>query len=91
MSVVVANYLHWPVSITYSEHIFSLVEYSADVQQLDILKYGVGFLLFFWRHCCEAHTAPDTEDEEWDVLADESESQLHWEGDILSMSSKILW
>lgn len=42
MSVVVAKYLHWPVSIAYSEHIFNLAEYSADVKQLDILKYGVG-------------------------------------------------
>lgn len=76
--VVVAKYLHWPVSITYSEHIFNLAEYSADVKQLDILKYGVGFLLLFWIHCCETHTASDTEDEEWDVLAVESEELITW-------------
>lgn len=81
MSVVVAaKYLRWPVSITYPEHIFNLAEYSADVKQLDILKYGVGFfVVFFWRHCCEVHTAPDTEDEEWDVLTVEGESQLDCE------------
>lgn len=49
------------------------------------------FLLFSWRRCREVHTAPDTEGEEWDVLADECERQLHWEGDILSMNSKVLW
>ena len=44
MSVVVAKYLQWPVSIIYSEHIFNLAEQSADVEQLDVLKRG-GFLL----------------------------------------------
>lgn len=47
MSVVVAKYLHWPVSITYSEHIFSLAKYSADVEQLDVLKHGVVWVFFF--------------------------------------------
>lgn len=91
MSVFVAKYLHWPVSITYSEHIS--IWLSTDVKQLDILKYGVGFFFvvflktLLWGLYSPWHRG-------WGMRCAGSwkwEQIALWVEEILSENSKVLW
>lgn len=90
MSFIVANYLHWPVSITSLEHIFSLAEHSADVEQLDALKHGMIFFFLLRILLLGSYSlwhrwwgVGSVDSWKWEPIA-------LWEGDILSMNSKAL-
>lgn len=89
MSVVVAKYLHWPVSIAYSEHIFSLAEHSADVEQLDVLKHGVVFIFFFKTLLLGSYRPWHRWQEMGCVDSWKWEPMALW-GDIVSMNPKAL-